>query len=66
MKVNKVETKYDIIVDFFLDNWFFAVLILLSVLIMAIPQLKDGVISLYKIAKSILVRKKLKKYMKSK
>lgn len=58
MKVNKMETKYDIIVDFFLDNWFFAVLILLSVLIMAIPQLKDGVISLYKIAKSILVRKK--------
>ena len=49
-----METKYDIIVNFFLDNWFFAVLILLSVLVMAIPQLKDGVISLYKMAKSIL------------
>ena len=49
-----METKYDIIVDFFLDNWFFAVLILISVFVMAIPQLKDGVISLYKMAKSIL------------
>lgn len=38
-----METKYDIIVDFLLSNWFGAVLALIGVILMAIPSVRDGI-----------------------
>ena len=37
-----METKYDLIVGFFLDNWIFAVIALICVILMSIPQVRDG------------------------
>ena len=50
-------TKYDYLLRFFLDNWFFAVLILLIVIIMAIPQLRDGIKSLTEWGKKYFLKK---------
>lgn len=38
-----METKYDYIVNFLLDNWFVAIMVVIAGIIMALPQLRDGV-----------------------
>lgn len=38
-----MDTKYDFIVNFFLDNWIVAAFVVLAIIIMAIPQCRDGV-----------------------
>ena len=38
-----METKYDIIVNFFLNNWYFAVIVFICVVLIAIPQVRDGI-----------------------
>lgn len=38
-----METKYDIIVNFFLNNWYFAVIVFIGVVLIAIPQVRDGI-----------------------
>ena len=37
-----METKYDLIVGFFLNNWVLSVVVLICVVLMAIPQVRDG------------------------
>lgn len=38
-----METKYDIIVNFFLNNWYFAVIVFVCVVLITIPQVRDGI-----------------------
>ena len=38
-----METKYDYIVNFLLDNWIIAIIVFIAGIIMALPQLRDGV-----------------------
>lgn len=54
-----METKYDIIVNFFLNNWYFAIIVIVCVIIIAIPQIREGIKMLYDILRSTF--KKLKK-----
>lgn len=52
-----METKYDYLVDFLLSNWGISVIVLIAVVIMAIPQLRDGikcVFSLFKCKKEFV------------
>ena len=42
-----METKYDVLVKFFLDNLFFAVVVLICVVLIAIPQVGEGLKVLY-------------------
>ncbi len=44
-------TKYDKLVNLFLDNWIIAVIVLLLVVVAFIPNLKDGLKELYLIRK---------------
>ena len=37
-----METKYDIIVNFFLNNWYFAIVALICGGLIVIPQIKEG------------------------
>lgn len=45
-----METKYDYIVNFLLDNWFVAIMIVIVSIIMALPQLRDGVKMLWSVS----------------
>lgn len=36
-------TKHDTIINYLLDNWIIAILVILAGIVMAIPQLRDGV-----------------------
>lgn len=38
-----METKYDIIVNFILNNWYFAIIALICVVLIAIPQVREGI-----------------------
>lgn len=38
-----METKYDIIINYLLNHWFIAVIVVIAVIIMALPQIRDGV-----------------------
>ena len=51
-----METKYDIIVGFFLNNWFISVVILACVVLIAIPQLRDGIKMLYDMVRNVFKR----------
>ena len=42
-----LETTYDKIVNVLLNNWITAVIVLISVIVIAIPQLRDGVKMLF-------------------
>ena len=48
-------TKYDIIINFFLDNWIIATIVVAAVVIGSIPSLREGVLILF--GKRILVIK---------
>ena len=37
-----METKYDYIVNLLFNNWIIAIVVILAILIMALPQLRDG------------------------
>ena len=37
-----METKYDYIVNSLLNNWIIAIIVIIAILIMALPQLRDG------------------------
>lgn len=41
-----METKYDYIVNLLLDNWIIAIIVIVAVVLMAIPQVRDGIKSL--------------------
>lgn len=43
MTFNNDATKHDIIIQFLLDNWIIATLVILAGIVMAIPQLRDGI-----------------------
>nr|DAU03330.1 MAG TPA: hypothetical protein [Caudoviricetes sp.] len=36
-------TKHDTIINYLLDNWIIAILVILAGIVMAIPQLRDGI-----------------------
>lgn len=37
-----METTYDYIVNLLLDHWFIAILVIIAIVIMALPQIRDG------------------------
>lgn len=37
-----METKYDYIVNLLLNNWIIAIVVIIAVLIIKLPQLRDG------------------------
>jgi hypothetical protein len=37
-----METKYDYIVNLLFNNWIIAIIVIIAILIMALPQLRDG------------------------
>ena len=43
-----METKYDIIINFLLNYWFIAVIVVIAVIIMALPQIRDGLKMLFR------------------
>lgn len=43
-----METKYDIIINFLLNHWFIAVIVVIAVIIMALPQIRDGLKMLFR------------------
>jgi hypothetical protein len=49
-----METTYDKLINLLLDNWVIAVLVLISVILIAIPQVRDGI----KMLCSLFKRKK--------
>ena len=46
-----METKYDYIVNILLDNWFIAIIAIFAVVLTAIPQVRDGIKTLYSLFK---------------
>lgn len=46
-----METKYDIIINFLLNHWFIAVIVVIAVIIMALPQIRDGLKMLFRSSK---------------
>ena len=55
-------TKYDKIINFFLNNWIIALVVLIAVLIAFIPSFRDGIIQVSNFFK-MLFRKKAKDYV---
>jgi hypothetical protein len=51
-----MDTKYDKIVEFLLNNWFVAVFVLICVILIAIPQIRDGLKMLYDMLRIIFKR----------
>lgn len=43
-----METKYDIIINFLLNHWLIAVIVVIAVIIMALPQIRDGLKMLFR------------------
>lgn len=46
-----METTYDKLINLLLDNWVIAVLVLISVILIAIPQVRDGINMLFSLFK---------------
>lgn len=46
-----METKYDYIVNQLLDNWIIALIVVAAVVLMAIPQVRDGIKTLFSLFK---------------
>lgn len=42
-----METTYDYIVNLLLDHWFIAILVIIAIVIMALPQIRDGLKMLF-------------------
>lgn len=42
-----METKYDYIVNLLLDNWIIAIIVIVAIIIMSLPSLKEGVKALF-------------------
>lgn len=50
-------TKYDKIVNFFLDNWIISIIVFVLIVIAFIPSLRDGLVEIYRIVKKVFNRK---------
>lgn len=62
-----MKTKYDIIVDFLLNNWFVAAVVFICVILMAIPSVRDGLKTLYELLQNVIwrwIKKDIYKYKK--
>ena len=46
-----METKYDHIVNFFLNNWLFAVILIIAIIIISLPRIKDGIKTVFPFSK---------------
>lgn len=46
-----METKYDKLINLLLDNWVIAAFVLISVILIAIPQVRDGIKMLFSLFK---------------
>lgn len=46
-----METKYDKLISLLLDNWAIAVFVLISVILIAIPQVRDGIKMIFSLFK---------------
>lgn len=42
-----METKYDSLVNLLLNNWFVALIVLVAVVLIAIPKIRDGIKTLF-------------------
>lgn len=49
--IMETTTKYDTIINFFLDNWIIATIVVAAVVIGFIPSLKDGIKQIYDLIK---------------
>lgn len=52
-------TKHDIIIQFLLDNWIIAILVVFAGIVMAIPQLRDGAKLIIECSKKLFCKKKI-------
>lgn len=55
--MRSMDTKYDYIVKMLLDNWIIAVIVIVAIILIAIPQVRDGLktlISLFKRKKELV------------
>lgn len=46
-----METKYDSLVNLLLNNWFVALIVLVAVVLIAIPKIRDGIKTLFSLFK---------------
>jgi len=46
-----METKYDYIVNLLLNNWIVAIIVIITVVLIAIPQVRDGIKTIYSLFK---------------
>lgn len=46
-----METKYDIIIDYLLNNWIIAILVIVATILIAMPQVRDGIKMLFSLFK---------------
>lgn len=59
MAFNNDATKHDIIIQFLLDNWIIATLVILAGIVMVIPQLRDGIKLIITWFKSLLQQEQI-------
>lgn len=46
-----MDTKYDRLIKLLLDNWLIAIIVLIAVILMAVPQVRDGIRVLFSLFK---------------
>ena len=49
--MKSMETKYDYIEKMLLDNWIIAIIVIVAIILMAIPQVRDGLKTLIHFSK---------------
>ena len=62
--MKSMETKYDYIEKMLLDNWIIAIIVIVAIILMAIPQVRDGLktlISFFKRKKNLLANMPMRK-----
>lgn len=52
-------TKYDTIINFLLDNWIIATIVIIAVVIGFIPSLRDGIKQIYDFIKGLFKKRSL-------
>lgn len=57
--IMETTTKYDTIINFFLDNWIIATIVVAAVVIGFIPSLRDGIKQIYELNKGSLQKRRI-------
>ena len=59
--IMETTTKYDTIINFFLDNWIIATIVVAAIIIGFIPSLRDGIKQIYDLIKEAFKKEAFKK-----